>query len=71
MLLFQWIPTDYHLFHDSMYGNNPNLFKFSILKTNYIFYLGRTYDIAWQLPPIMGTAFPLNVPSKSVAVCDL
>lgn len=73
MLLLQWTPTDYHLFHNSMYENNPKLFKFSLFKTNYIkiFDLGQSFDIAWQLPPILGTAFPLNVPSKWVAVCDL
>lgn len=32
MLLLQWTPTDYHLFHNSMYENHPNLFKLVFLK---------------------------------------
>lgn len=69
MLLLQW--TQLIIIYSTIACMKITLNYLSLLfKTNSmeVSYLGQSFDIAWQLPPVVGTGFPSTVPSKSVAV---
>lgn len=65
MLLFPWIPLIIIYFKIACMKIAPNYLSLVFLKHSIkIFYLGQSFDICMTIPPIVGTAFLLNVPSK-------